>query len=107
MQPKKLIQAKRKRLLRWLVLIQLWNPAKDTEFSSQKGLLKAAAAALGSSEGAVKNKVNFPVTCLGEPGRIWVVRSGMLIRRVILKLYRRQCVGPPMMHRRNCPLWHE
>ena len=62
MQPKKLIQAKRKRLLRWLVLIQLWNPAKDTEFSSQKALLKEAAAALGSSEGAVKNKVNFPVT---------------------------------------------
>ena len=62
MQPKKLILAKRKRLLGWLVLIQLWNPTKDTEFSCQKGLLKAAAAALGSSEGAVKNKVNCPVT---------------------------------------------
>ena len=72
MQPKKLIQAKRKRLLRWLVLIQLWNPAKDTEFSSQKALLKEAAAALGSSEGAVKTTLSQ----LGSAMQEYRQRSG-------------------------------
>ena len=72
MQPKKLILAKRKRLLRWLVLIQLWNPAKDTEFSSQKALLKAAATALGSSEGAVKTGLSQ----LGSAMQEYRQRSG-------------------------------
>ena len=72
MQPKKLIQAKRKRLLRWLVLIQLWNPAKDTEFSSQKALPKEAAAALGSSEGAMKTTLSQ----LGSAMQEYFQRSG-------------------------------
>ena len=42
-QPKQLIKAQRERLLRWLVLIELWNPARDTEFPTQKTLLKEVA----------------------------------------------------------------
>lgn len=52
-QPKQLIKANRKRLLHWLVLIKLWNRAKDTEFPTQKTLLKEAADELGSTEGSL------------------------------------------------------
>lgn len=57
-QPKQLIKANRKRLLRWLVMIELWNPARDTEFPTQKTLLKEAADQLGSTEGRVKTDLS-------------------------------------------------
>ena len=57
-QPKQLIKAQRERLLRWLVLIELWNPARDTEFPTQKTLLKEAADQLGSTEGRVKTDLS-------------------------------------------------
>jgi hypothetical protein len=57
-QPKQLIKAQRKRLLRWLVLIELWNPARDTEFPTQKTLLKKAADQLGSTDGRVKTDLS-------------------------------------------------
>ena len=57
-QPKQLIKAQRERLLRWLVLIELWNPARDTEFPTQKTLLKEAADQLRSTEGRVKTDLS-------------------------------------------------
>ena len=44
--------------MRWLVLIELWNPARDTEFPTQKTLLKEAADQLGSTEGRVKTDLS-------------------------------------------------
>jgi hypothetical protein len=57
-QPKQLIKAQRERLLRWLVLIELWNPARDTEFPTQKTLLKEAADQLESTEGRLKTDLS-------------------------------------------------
>jgi hypothetical protein len=68
-QPKQLIKANRKRLLHWLVLIKLWNPAKDTEFPTQKLLLKKAADELGSTEGSLKANLSRLHAAIKEYGR--------------------------------------
>lgn len=56
--PKQLIEANRERRLRWLVLIELWNPAKDKKFSTQKALLKEAANQLGTTEAVIKTELS-------------------------------------------------
>ena len=68
-QPKQLIKANRKRLLHWLVLIKLWNRAKDTEFPTQKTLLKEAADELGSTEGSLKANLSRLHAAISEYGR--------------------------------------
>ena len=68
-QPKQLIKANRKRLLHWLVLIKLWNRAKDTEFPTQKILLKKAADELGSTEGSLKANLSRLHAAISEYGR--------------------------------------
>ena len=68
-QPKQLIKANRKRLLHWLVLIKLWDPAKDTEFPTQKILLKKAADELGSTEGSLKANLSRLHAAITEYGR--------------------------------------